>query len=149
MIQLRPEQIAELWEADGSLRDVYAERMTIDRWRSFLTLSQQSNGRYTSNGEPAAAPDAVDIFSDRTRSHLLAMVIEGVQINCHFFIEDELELDIDPRQVVATGAHAAVLRFLETVAATVKLPLSLTPENMQSKPYLSYEPRGARWTWHE
>ena len=112
MIELRPEQIAELWETDGSLRDVYVERMTIDRWRSFLSLAQQNNGRYSSDGDAMAPPDAAEIFNDRARSHLLALVIEGVQINCHFFIKDELELDIDPREVVATGAHAAVLRFL-------------------------------------
>lgn len=136
------EQIAELWEVDGSLRDVYAAQMTMERWRAFLSFAQQVEGRYASDGEPSVVPDAGTIF-------LLALLIEGVQINCHFFAEDELELDIDPREVETAGAHEAVLRFLEAVATAIQLPLDITPENIKSRPYLSYDLEGANWTWHD
>mgnify|MGYP003576451900 CR=1 FL=1 len=149
MIHLEPKQISDLWQVDGSLRDVYAKQMTMDRWEAFLSLALRVEYRYTSDGEPATAPDARTIFGDRNHSHLLTLLIAGAQINCHFFTESELELDIDPGEVLAANAHAAVLRFLETVGAAIQLPLSITPENFQSSPYLSYESEGAGWTWYD
>jgi len=55
-------------------------------------------------------------------------VLSGtVTANCHFFGGD-LELDIDPREVVAESAFESVLAVMRFVAAAVGMPVVAVAE---------------------
>jgi hypothetical protein len=51
-----------------------------------------------------------------------------VIINSHFFIAEEIELDIDPREIRGPQEHAQVLMFLENVAHKLNKPIVPAPE---------------------
>jgi hypothetical protein len=86
---------------------------------------------------------------DRTKKlnhrHMLVISIEAVQLNCHFFCLDEIELDVDPREVVTEADHLGVLNFVRDLSNSCNLPAVLTPENCQESPFLRYVPSSGKW----
>ncbi len=58
----------------------------------------------------------------------MVSVLSGtVTANCHFFGGD-LELDIDPREVVTEAAFESVLAVMRFVAAAVRIPVVAVAE---------------------
>ena len=138
----------DLWLRDGSLRDVYLSNTSQDDWDAFLTVVTQYPSEYLFDGEVKGMPNLVAIFENREGTHLLRITVGAAQINCHFFTPEEIELDVDPRQVESQETHAAVLSFVEAVAAATGKLATITPENSPESPILSYEPEGERWRFH-
>jgi len=73
--------------------------------------------------------------------------VATVKIHCHFFVPDEIELDIDPREVVGPQEHSAVLDFLERLSGTTRKSVRLT-ENSPESVLLNYEPAQSIWHIH-
>jgi hypothetical protein len=72
-----------------------------------------------------------------------------VRINCHFFVPDEIELDIDPREVTGPEELAAVLQFVEQLARATGKDAVLTPESSPEIVLLHYRQAGQGWQIHE
>jgi len=138
----------DLWERDGSFRDVYVFGTSEADWASLLRVARRHHATYRFEGAEAALPSPGAIFANREGGHLLQIELAGVQINCHFFVQDEIELDIDPRQVVDESRHEMVLMFLEELALEIQKPLVLTPENAPETPCLTFNPKAGAWTVH-
>lgn len=144
-------QIADvpyLWSRDGSLRDVYFVGTTLAHWKSFLTFIRHNTNKYSFDGEALVLPSVEEIFSNREGSHLLSVAVSGVAINCHFFVAEEIELDIDPREVHGRKGHEAVLEFVASLSREIEKPALITPENGVDIPFLSFEPKNHAWTIH-
>jgi hypothetical protein len=141
--------VPHLWERDGSLRDAYVLGTSSADWDAFLSLALEQGGKYSFDGDEKALPTVDDLFRNREGSHLLAIPIGPVQMNCHFFVPDEIELDIDPREVANEASHFAVLGFLERISLRVGKPLLLTPENTEECPYASFDPGTGTWMTHD
>jgi hypothetical protein len=85
------------FEPDGSLRDIYIRRTTIEDWRAVLALILQ--GPYQADFRRAQA--AVTVPSDvgslfGTPDFLLRFSVDKVDLACHFFSSDEIEFDFVP-----------------------------------------------------
>ena len=50
-------------------------------------------------------------------------------MHCHFFTTDEIELDLDPREVTSQGQLDAVLDFISNLGAALQRDVVLTEEN--------------------
>jgi hypothetical protein len=135
----------DLWLPDGSLRDVYLSSTSHDDWAAFLAVANQYPSEYLFDGEVTDMPTVAAIFGNREGTHLLRITVGSAQINCHFFTPEEIELDIDPRQVESQETHTAILGFVEAVADAAGKLARITPENSPESPILSYEPDGERW----
>jgi hypothetical protein len=80
----------------------------------------------------------------------LSILLDGpVVICCHFFIPEQLELDISPREVTGPLQHAQVLSFIENLAEALELPADITPENYEENPFLTYVPKTKSWHIHD
>jgi hypothetical protein len=139
------EQARALFEADGSLRDLYVFGTTRDDWASLLAALKASEWRlrFTRNGERAALPENLAEYLDEGPERpggMLSILVSGVSINAHMFSEDQIELDIDPREVTDEQAFAGVMRFMSFVANTVQKKIALTPENSSMCPLLVAHP---------
>jgi hypothetical protein len=77
---------------------------------------------------------------------MLTFDVGGVHINCHFFGHEELEFDLDPREVKDARSLAEVLGFMRQVGVALELPVRLTPENTRERPFLEYSPGEDRFT---
>jgi hypothetical protein len=131
-----------VYREDGSLRDVlvpHATRADWDRWIVFV------NARYPvrweaeghNDGAPAPAIDAAFIHrhwdAGRERLTVLAAVFLGpVQANCHFFVDTEIENDLDPREIRAPDDHARVLAYLVDLSTTLGKEVLLTEESAEN-----------------
>jgi hypothetical protein len=57
--------------------------------------------------------------------------VGGVTLCCHFFDEADIELDIDPRDVVDDTKAEAVLTFMAEMGTALSREVRLTPESRE------------------
>jgi hypothetical protein len=89
---------------------------------------------------------AADILAMRpTASVLLSIDVDGIRINFHFFTENEIEGDLDPREIDSDERLGKLLRFLRTVGQGLSREVRLTPENCSDTVLLAYSPREDAW----
>src|SRR6478735_1221008 len=97
------QQIAPDFEPDGSLRDIYVFGTDLSDWQRVLDVLRtwEPAPNLTIGGQPANMPDnAEDIFAEaRQQGALLSLKVSDAHVNCHFFGHDEIEFDLDPREV--------------------------------------------------
>lgn len=138
--------IAGLWEQDGSLRDVYVQNTNAVHWDRFDLLLNQYKCTYSFDGTALPFPGSRSVLENREGSHLLSILLDGpVVICCHFFIPEQLEFDISPKEVTGILQHVQVLSFVENLAETLELPADITPENCEQNPILTYVPQTKSW----
>lgn len=149
---MRPkfDEVAGLWERDGSLRDIYVQNTDAVHWRRFDQLLSHYECSYTFDGLVAPFPGSHSALENREGSHVLSIFLNGpVQICCHFFIAEQLELDISPMEITRSTEHEEVLSFVENLVAALELPADITPENSEQTPFLTYEPKSRKWRIHD
>ncbi|WP_150427880.1 hypothetical protein [Dechloromonas sp. CZR5] len=149
MTRPTPIQPRDLWEKDGALRDVYVLDTALTDWALLLSLAGKYGYRYLYEGQDRPLPEVEKIFTARDGAHLLSVKLGRVTANCHFFVPDEIELDLDPREVQSDADHYEVLQFLEALAKGTNKKVSVTTENAQDMPYLSYDPLSHEWSIYE
>ncbi|WP_431261066.1 hypothetical protein ACQ86G_13725 [Roseateles chitinivorans] len=135
----------DLWTQDGSLRDVLIREATLPDWAALLDLARRHAFDYQVDGVAMALPSAERIFASRDVSHLLRIRIGQADLNCLFYLHDEIELDIDPRQVVELETHQALLGFLADLATATGKTVDITEENAPEFVLLRFDPTSARW----
>ncbi|MDX2211796.1 MAG: hypothetical protein SFY66_00780 [Oculatellaceae cyanobacterium bins.114] len=132
---------------DGSLRDIYVKGTTLDDWNQFLSVIRETaQYQYFVDGQPTLLPSmAVNIFSIQEQTKLLSIWVGGVQLNCHFFAEKEIELDLDPQQITSEESFNALRQFMEQLADALQHLILLTPEDLSEYPIAKYEPELQCW----
>ena len=86
------------------------------------------------DGEAIPLPEsAAWALAERDVASVMVSVVAGpINANCHFFGGD-LELDIDPREVVTESAFESVLAIMRFIALAVRLPVSAVAEGSSPK----------------
>jgi hypothetical protein len=125
----------EALEWDGSLRDLYILNTTVDDWQSLIDFLLQSEypNTYTVNGEIAEFPSRVErVFETRNKATtLLSVRVDKVMLNCHFFCEEEIEFDLDPREITDKAHLRRLFEFMKRVGQVVGKDVLLTLENAE------------------
>jgi hypothetical protein len=135
---------------DGSLRDIYIMQTTLYDWNQFLNFVRETKQyQYFVDDKLTPLPGmAVDIFSKREKhQQLLSVWVGETQLNCHFFVESEIELDLDPRQMSGEESFDALRQFMEQLAIAIQRSILLTPENLSEHPIAQYEPESKYWQY--
>lgn len=126
-------QIEKALQADGSLRDIYFFDTTIEIWNSFISavLKSKFNYKFYKDGEDCEIyTDFNSIFREKDNTSLVLIIEkDGVSFNCHFFTEEEIELDISPKEVNNQHSLNVVLEFMSYFSRAIDLPCVLTYEN--------------------
>lgn len=138
----------DLWTDDGSLRDVYIHQMGPQHWERFDSLVRRYELVYRFDGNQAPFPGIRAIFTNREGGHLLSVMLGQVSVNCHFFVDWQLEFDISPREIAGPAEHEAVLDFVEQLSIAIELPVDITSENSETAPFITYSPTTHVWTLH-
>jgi hypothetical protein len=143
------QQPSDLWIRDGSLRDVYLYEAELKDWRTLLELVRSYEHQYLEDGVQQALPTIESIFANRETSKILRVKIASASVNCHFFLSTEIELDIDPREVIDLTTHEAILLFLEVLSLGTNKRIIVTPENWPESPHLAFNPASQQWHVYE
>lgn len=97
------EDVRAAFAPDGTWRDLSVFDTDLADWQAFLDMIRHGGVpmRFSVDGEHVELPRAVaDVFALREGHRpLLRIAPGGLDLACHFFTEDELELDLDPGSV--------------------------------------------------
>lgn len=140
------ESVSESWSWDGSWRDAYVFDTDGDDWQRVVDLVRRQGWEARTNGEggvESPLPAEVrDIFAlDSTSPTWLIRPGAGVEIKCHFFAPEEIEFDLDPRQITDQSSLDVVCEFLRAIGRELRKPVVVTAENDPAWTIMRYDPR--------
>jgi len=138
------------FEWDGSWRDIYVTPASLDDWKAvFPLLRAQSDAEFIRESGSVSIPDSLDesFFTDSRPT--LRFRVGGVLVVFHFFTPEEIECDIDPREVTGQASLDAVLTFVQQLGDLTRKRTVLTPENCSDHPIISYDPESREFEYHE
>jgi hypothetical protein len=139
--------VPNIWVFDGSWRDIYVLNTDVESWKQFLIFVATLPHTFEIDRNGAAMPDLTELLGSQDHAYLLSIKVGDVALNCHFFDEEQIELDVDPREVRGPAEHDGVFAFMAVMAEVVKKSVILTPENEIENPLVSYEPSVGKWRW--
>jgi hypothetical protein len=142
---------AEIWnlikeemKPDGSLRDIYVLDSNLLDWKNLLQSLKSAviENRFNLN-EDEVRLDEVNLeehFSGESEWRLpsLKLFQDGVQLNCHFFTEDEIEFDLDPKEITGEKKASVIFEFMKFLSGSTGKDSILTPENAKEYPILRF-----------
>jgi len=132
---------SDIFHRDGSLRDLYVLNTTAKDWQVLLSylVGSEYKLKYTRDGNEELIPNDVEsLLMDKAYAHNLEIDINRIKVNCHFFSEEEIELDVDPKEVTSQSNLNAIVEFMSNVGAALQKDVTLTEENSQDYVWLKY-----------
>jgi len=142
------DNIAWIFEPDGSLRDIYVQDISIDEWHKLIDfLNSNYKLRYGITGDCRDSNQIdkdyiIEYLTDNTgelECKSVTIYIEGVNINCHFFLPDQIEFDIDPKEIKSIDDYKKVEGFMISVSKTLRNQVILTGENEIKLPLIKID----------
>ncbi|VEP13718.1 conserved hypothetical protein [Hyella patelloides LEGE 07179] len=126
---------------DGSLRDIYFYPSDILTWQKFLDSISSSSFEsiyYRDHEITEFTWNAENALKQRQKaSPLLQLSKDRITFNCHFFTEDEIEIDISPKEIKGEKEFNIVLEFMEYFGSILGTQVVLTEENSKDLIILS------------
>lgn len=138
------EDLDKIWNAlkkhvyywDGSWRDLYILDTNREDWIKWVNYVNQNYIINWYNGKTGIEENQInyDVIKEyfngeHDHSSFAKIFIDGIQINCHFFSESEIENDIDPREINSIEDHKKVLKYMTDLSIILNKEVILTPEN--------------------
>ena len=139
------EQHKELFEWDGSLLDIYILDTTMDDWQRLLDCLRDSmyELRYSVDDEALPLPERVEAIFARwpDAGPVLKIDVPHLYVNCHFFITEMIEFDVDSRAVDGQSRLDRLVQFIGLVVESVGKEVLLAPENLPELPLWRFTAR--------
>ena len=148
---IRWETCRREFDPDGALRDIYVHDTDIEHWRKlFAALRRTQSLEYSVDGQSRPIPATADeIFATRiTASPSLRFRISGIVVACHFFCTEQIEMDVDPREVTSAAAFDEFLGLLRFIGDTVGRRVIVTYESDEQHPFISYNSDSRGFEYH-
>lgn len=139
------------WD-DGSLRDIYIFKTTLHDWQTLSDFLRSTYElKYSIDGGHKAFPKlASEVFAVRAKANAQLNFQAGkILFACHFFDPEEIEFDIDPREIKSQSDLDTLLNFMQEIGNAICKPVSLAPENGREFPIISYEPASGKFHHHK
>lgn len=144
--QLEWEESKTAFDWDGSWRDLYVFDTSAEDWQRLVGFVKESGQTYTlrRDGEICPLPAHVSVLlrRDREAGFLLSIDVSGLWVNTHFFCAEQIELDIDPREVQSEERARALFEFMRGIGQALGKAVRLTPENLSDYVLFEYDPIG-------
>lgn len=135
-----------IFEPDGSLLDVYVKETTLVDW---LTLIDFLNANYKVKYGPTSENETGDVIDkdyitkyllDKTgelETKMVSVFSDDLIFNSHFFLENEIEFDIDPGEFKGQKDFETVIAFMSAISQQLDKEVILTPENSPELPLIT------------
>lgn len=145
------DEFQEGFQADGTLRDIYVLQTRNEDWDKFLEFVRSSYRTEFLVGENSRdlPSEAANVFDEWAVSPVLLKIFVGaVQINCHFFTKNEIELDLAPEEVKTSEQGELIMEFLKALGVALQRPVRLTAESDPDDVIFEYQPGEDRPRYH-
>ncbi len=131
--------------SDGSLRDIYvfaASHSDLNRFLDFVKPLLKEDS-YTEDGKVANIPKSYEEALERRkdRTCLLGIPVGRSTVNCHFFDDTEIELDLVPSHYDTEEEWIQIDSFLSDLAEILGKEVVMTGENEPNEILVRYKPR--------
>lgn len=70
----------------------------------------------------------------------LRIGVESLTINCHFFMEDQIEFDVYPPEITTEAHFNHLCQFMRLLGQGLGKSVDLTPESTEEQIILKYVP---------
>lgn len=125
-------------------RSIFIAETEIKTWKTLLEfLAEQKHPiKFTVNdAEQPLSTNAWQIFQDQKKDMrpLLIVNVGGVDLNSHFFDQNEIEFDFDPREVTDEAKALAILEFMSEIGLEMDKDIFLTEEDAEEDAWFTYE----------
>lgn len=140
------------FHADNGLRDIYVFETDEADWQTVID-DFRSNTTYPIHffldKEPQPLPHEVKTIFDLTQDHAVLLCIDEGQLNlhCYFFTPDQIEFDLDPRDIQNDDRLTRLLDFIHHIGNLLQKPIVLTPESVETIYYFSFDPGTGKDEW--
>jgi hypothetical protein len=125
----------KIYYEDGSLRDLYVSNTNSTDWKKWTVYV---NHRYKihwfntkTNGNQSEIDFAIveEQWNVSAHMNLAKIYIDNLQINAHFFVDNEIENNIDPKELNSVDDHDKLLNYMKDISILLEKEVILTPEN--------------------
>ena len=142
------EDIKWIFEPNGALRDIYVQETSIKDWGKIIDLI---NEKYEVNcGDTGEYKDSQKIDKNHVIEYLIdetgekesksaSIVLGKIKLNCHFFLEDQIEFDIDPNEINSIEDFELIKNFMTDVSKLIDNQITLTDENIPQIPLVKID----------
>ena len=124
----------KIYYCDGSLRDIYVLNTTQEDWQKWIHLVNENYSVEFYDGQTEKIEPiidskiALDYLEGKIDSWVNATIkLDAVLVKCYFFA-DEIENDIDPREVTSIEDHIRLIDYMVAVSKCLNKPVILTGE---------------------
>ncbi len=142
------EEIKWIFEPDGTLRDIYVENVDIEDWKILIDYLNANHIVKYGPSDDNQIINKIDkdyliqLLTDVTGKlelKTVAIIIDDIIINTHFFTVDEIEFDIEPKEINSVEDYKKVLSFMNEISRILNRQLILTGENQIQFPLVRVE----------
>ena len=142
------DEIKWIFEPDGSLIDIYVQNVKIEDWIILINyLNANHIVKYGPLGENKETNKIdldylIHLLNDKTGElelKIVSIIIDDIIINLHFFSIDEIEFDIDPKEIYSFDNYNKILDFMNKVSELLNKPLILSGENYSEFPLINLD----------
>ncbi|WP_139957800.1 hypothetical protein [Flavicella sediminum] len=121
---------------DGSWRDIFILDTDRKDWKVFVDFINEKfdikwfNENTQKTETKINFERLIDFWDKKIEWNNTANIyLDNIQINTHFFTENEIELDIDPREFNGINDHEKLMEFLTELSSRLNKRIKITPEN--------------------
>ena len=121
---------------DGSWRDIYVLHTSRADWKIWVDYVNKNYRIGWHNAKADKDENQIDfgvIKEYWSGNHDLCstanVFIDKIQINAHFFDDNEMENDIDPREFNSMEDHNKLIKYMVDLSTLLDKEIILTPEN--------------------
>jgi hypothetical protein len=127
-------RISKVFYCDGSYRDIYIRNTSLSDWQAFheFIKNERLCIEIFKDGARVEFDDlSVEEIFKLTEQFAIRMCfyLDTLSVHCNFFTIEEIELDIDPKEVIDERIYNNVIEFLLKLSKAVNKEVVLTPEN--------------------
>ena len=126
-----------IFEPDGSLRDIYIQDVSLSVWDEIIVYLNK-NFSLTFGDKTKIDKDYVLKYLQQTNQQNacqpLIINLEHIKVHCYFFIPEEIEFDIDPKEINSITDFELIESFMVSISKALGLQVTLTAENSPKFP---------------
>jgi hypothetical protein len=134
---------ADAFFVDGSLRDIIVSNTTIDDWESmYREFTVREFDMIFECGDSNTLPQNLSKFLEIRGPHdqcpRLRVIAGANKFSCFFYCQDEIEFDLNPRDVTSEDEFLKVIDFMRTIGACLAKDVILTEESAHDYVLIRY-----------
>jgi hypothetical protein len=131
-----------IFEPDSALRDIYVQEVSVDDWKKILDLINEKYKVIYGETNQINKNYVIEYLTDETgeiESKSASIFLGEIRLNCYFFLKDQIEFDLDPKEVNSIEDFELIENFMVDVSKSIDNQISLTDEDNTKFPLVKID----------